>query len=86
MNIYIIQAVTFYKCNNLRVADVIIQNAQQMHLIFQKCKNVKALNLLVHAPEKSPNTDGIHITDTENILIRNSVIRTGNDLLTEPIN
>ncbi|KAK4748931.1 hypothetical protein SAY87_015517 [Trapa incisa] len=71
-------ALTFYKCNNLRVTDMIIQNAQQMHLIFQKCKNVKALNLLVHAPENSPNTDGIHITDTENILIKNSVIRTDN--------
>ncbi|KAK4803002.1 hypothetical protein SAY86_001205 [Trapa natans] len=74
-------ALTFYKCNNLRVTDMIIQNAQQMHLIFQKCKNVKALNLLVHAPENSPNTDGIHITDTENILIKNSVIRTGDDCI-----
>ncbi|OWM78379.1 polygalacturonase QRT2-like [Punica granatum] len=74
-------AVTFYNCNNLRVADVIIQNAQQMHLTFQKCKHVKALNLLVHAPEKSPNTDGIHVTDTENILIENCVIRTGDDCI-----
>lgn len=69
---------TFYECKNLRVADLIIQNAQQMHLSFQKCVNVKVLNLLVSAPEKSPNTDGIHVTGTQNILIKNCVIRTGN--------
>ncbi|KAK3423030.1 hypothetical protein EUGRSUZ_G03373 [Eucalyptus grandis] len=74
-------AMTFYECKNLRVADLIIQNAQQMHLLFQKCVNVIALNLLVSAPEKSPNTDGIHVTGTQNILIKNCVIRTGDDCI-----
>ncbi|KAL3732696.1 hypothetical protein ACJRO7_029361 [Eucalyptus globulus] len=74
-------AMTFYQCKNLRVADLIIQNAQQMHLLFQKCVNVIALNLLVSAPEKSPNTDGIHVTGTQNILIKNCVIRTGDDCI-----
>ncbi|XP_030474289.1 polygalacturonase-like [Syzygium oleosum] len=74
-------AMTFYECKNLRVADLIIQNAQQMHLSFQKCVNVKVLNLLVSAPEKSPNTDGIHVTGTQNILIKNCVIRTGDDCI-----
>ncbi|KAI6675851.1 hypothetical protein NL676_036647 [Syzygium grande] len=75
------KAMTFYECKNLRVADLIIQNAQQMHLSFQKCVNVKVLNLLVSAPEKSPNTDGIHVTGTQNILIKNCVIRTGDDCI-----
>ncbi|KAI4383000.1 hypothetical protein MLD38_008886 [Melastoma candidum] len=74
-------AVTFYKCNNLKVADLIIQNAQQMHLTFEHCVNVKALNLLISAPEKSPNTDGIHVANTENILIKGCVIRTGDDCI-----
>lgn len=53
------------------------KDAQQMHLTFQKCTNVKALNLRVVAPGNSPNTDGIHITETQNAIIRNCVIGTG---------
>ncbi|KAL5718914.1 hypothetical protein ACHQM5_011768 [Ranunculus cassubicifolius] len=72
-------AVTFYGCNNLVVRSIKIQNAQQMHLTFQKCVNVQASNLMVTAPESSPNTDGIHITDTKNIQITSTVIGTGDD-------
>lgn len=72
-----LQAVTFYQCINLVVDNLELKNAQQMHLSFQKCSNVKALNLRVVAPGNSPNTDGIHITDTQNAIIRNCVIGTG---------
>lgn len=68
---------TFQECNNLRVANLRFKNAQQMHLTFQKCINVQAVNLRVIAPGNSPNTDGIHVTDTQNIQIMNSVVRTG---------
>ncbi|KAG8489327.1 hypothetical protein CXB51_017418 [Gossypium anomalum] len=70
-------AVTFNECNNLIVASLLIKNAQQMHLSFRKCVNVKAFNLLVKAPGHSPNTDGIHVTETQNININNCVIGTG---------
>ncbi|KAL3841248.1 hypothetical protein ACJIZ3_025839 [Penstemon smallii] len=46
-----------------------IENAQQIHLSFERCTNVEASNLVVRAPEKSPNTDGIHVTRTQNIQI-----------------
>ncbi|PON37218.1 Glycoside hydrolase [Parasponia andersonii] len=48
---------------------------------FQKCVNVKALNLIITAPENSPNTDGIHITESQNIHISNCVIKTGDDCI-----
>ncbi|KDP43482.1 hypothetical protein JCGZ_16769 [Jatropha curcas] len=74
-------AVTFNECKNLIVANLSFRNSQQMHLTFQKCINVRALNLMVTAPGNSPNTDGIHVTGTQNIRIRNSVIRTGDDCI-----
>ncbi|KAB2022336.1 hypothetical protein ES319_D07G202500v1 [Gossypium barbadense] len=74
-------AVTFNECNNLLVASLLIKNAQQMHLSFRKCVNVKAFNLLVKAPGHSPNTDGIHVTETQNININNCVIGTGDDCI-----
>ncbi|MBA0795577.1 hypothetical protein Gohar_006430 [Gossypium harknessii] len=75
------QAVTFNECTNLRVSSLRIKDAQQMHVIFQKCVNVKAFNLLVTAPGNSPNTDGIHVTGTQNIYINNCVIGTGDDCI-----
>ncbi|KAM7509014.1 hypothetical protein LguiA_019467 [Lonicera macranthoides] len=74
-------AVLFYGCTKLRVRNIWIKNAQQMHLSFEKCINVKASNLKVIAPEKSPNTDGIHITATQNIKIHASVVSTGDDCI-----
>ncbi|XWS35520.1 hypothetical protein CRYUN_Cryun20dG0004100 [Craigia yunnanensis] len=74
-------AVTFNECSNLRVAGLQIKDAQQMHLTFQKCVNVEAFNLFVTAPGNSPNTDGIHVTETQNININNCVIRTGDDCI-----
>ncbi|KAI3930171.1 hypothetical protein MKW92_041835 [Papaver armeniacum] len=75
------QALTFKECNNLTVESITIKDAQQMHISFQKCVNVEAHNLVVTAPEKSPNTDGIHVTGTQNIRIINSVIGTGDDCI-----
>ncbi|XVE75625.1 hypothetical protein DITRI_Ditri12bG0108300 [Diplodiscus trichospermus] len=74
-------ALTFNKCKNLVVQNLKIQDAQQIHVSFEKCTNVEASRLTITAPKKSPNTDGIHITHTQNILITNSVIGTGDDCI-----
>ncbi|KAJ4706421.1 Polygalacturonase [Melia azedarach] len=74
-------ALTFYKSKNLVVNNLNIEDAQQMHVSFQKCKNVLASNLVVTSPEHSPNTDGIHVTDTQNIRITSSTIGTGDDCI-----
>ncbi|KAM5552354.1 polygalacturonase [Rosa sericea] len=74
-------AVTFNQCNNLEVANLRFQNAQRMHLSFQKCALVKVLNLIITAPGNSPNTDGIHVTETQDIRINSCRIRTGDDCI-----
>ncbi|XP_050364772.1 polygalacturonase [Argentina anserina] len=74
-------AVTFYKCNNLVVKNLKFQDAQQMHVSFEGCTNVQASYLTITAPETSPNTDGIHVTRTQNITISNSNIGTGDDCI-----
>lgn len=74
-------ALTFHKCNNLVVEDLTIKNGQQIHVSFQDSVNVKVSSLTVTAPENSPNTDGIHVTNTQNIQISSSVIGTGDDCI-----
>ncbi|KAI4386516.1 hypothetical protein MLD38_004444 [Melastoma candidum] len=74
-------AMTFYGCNNLRVQNLKIQNAQQIHTSFEKCNIVNVSGIQVTAPADSPNTDGIHVTGTQNIHISNCVISTGDDCI-----
>ncbi|CAJ1967577.1 unnamed protein product [Sphenostylis stenocarpa] len=74
-------ALTFYKCKDLTVEDLTIKNGQQMHVSFQNSENVLVSGLTVTAPEDSPNTDGIHITNTQNIQIQNTVTGTGDDCI-----
>ncbi|GFY98232.1 pectin lyase-like superfamily protein [Actinidia rufa] len=71
------QALTFYKSKHVIVKNLKIENAQQIHVSFDNCVNVQASNLMVTAPENSPNTDGIHVTSTQNIHISSCVIGTG---------
>ncbi|KAJ1411924.1 Pectin lyase fold/virulence factor [Sesbania bispinosa] len=53
-----------------------VQRCTQMHVTFEKCFNVIVSNILIRAPGDSPNTDGIHVAETQNIVIRNSDIGT----------
>ncbi|KAL8147272.1 polygalacturonase-like [Apium graveolens] len=72
-------ALTFYRVKQLTVKDLKIENAQQIQVSFERCVNVVASDLRVTAPGDSPNTDGVHITRTENMQLSSSVIETGDD-------
>lgn len=74
-------AITFNECKNLELNNLRIKNAQQMHLTIQRCVDVRASRVMITSPGNSPNTDGIHVTGTQNIQIRNCVIRTGDDCI-----
>ncbi|XP_027352726.1 polygalacturonase-like [Abrus precatorius] len=74
-------ALTFYNCEELIVENLRVENAQQIHVSFQNSVNVKVSGLNVTAPKDSPNTDGIHVTNTQNIQISSSVIGTGDDCI-----
>ncbi|RDX58481.1 hypothetical protein CR513_62201, partial [Mucuna pruriens] len=74
-------ALTFDNCNDLIVENLNIENGQQIHVTFRDSVNVKVSGLNVTSPEDSPNTDGIHVSNTQNIQISSSVIGTGDDCI-----
>ncbi|XP_027344823.1 probable polygalacturonase At1g80170 [Abrus precatorius] len=74
-------AITFHKCKNLKVRNLMVLNSQKMHMAFTGCIRVVASNLEVLAPAFSPNTDGVHISATRGIEIKDSLIRTGDDCI-----
>lgn len=68
---------TFHKCNYLRVTGIVMQNSQQMHIAFTSCVKVTASRLKILAPSGSPNTDGIHISTSAHVTVKDSTIGTG---------
>ncbi|KAJ4892129.1 Polygalacturonase ADPG2 [Raphanus sativus] len=74
-------ALTFYNSENLQVNNLRVRNAQQIQISIEKCSNVQVSNVEVTAPADSPNTDGIHITNSQDIQISKSIIGTGDDCI-----
>ncbi|KAH1207360.1 putative polygalacturonase [Glycine max] len=74
-------AMTFHRCKDLKVRNLMLINSQRMHLSFTNCMRIVASHLKVLAPAFSPNTDGIHISATKGVEVRDSVIRTGDDCI-----
>lgn len=75
----LLQAVTFRSCNNLKVGSLSVKNSQQMHVVFDDCVGVQVSNLNVASPANSPNTDGIHVSNSKNVQIQKSSASTGNN-------
>lgn len=61
----------------MTVEDIAIVNSPQCHLKFDDCDGVKVDNITISSPEKSPNTDGIHLQNTRDVEIKHSNIGCG---------
>ncbi|CAD6207203.1 unnamed protein product [Miscanthus lutarioriparius] len=74
-------ALSFHYCTSLRVQDLKIVNSQQIHMSIEDCTGVQLTGLSITAPGTSPNTDGIHITHSNDVQVTNCKIKTGDDCL-----
>lgn len=72
-----LQALTIYSSSNIRVRGLTVQNSQQMHFVISRSDAVRVSNMLISSPGDSPNTDGIHISESTNVVILNCKIGTG---------
>lgn len=72
-----LQAITFHKCKNLKVRDLVLANSQKMHMAFTNCIRVLASHLKLIAPASSPNTDAVHISSSRRVEVKDSIFRTG---------
>ncbi|QHN77046.1 polygalacturonase At1g48100 isoform X2 [Arachis hypogaea] len=73
------KALRFFMSSNLSVQGLRIKNSPQFHFRFDGCKSVRVDSIFITSPALSPNTDGIHIENTNDVRIYNSVISNGDD-------
>ncbi|KAL1215611.1 putative polygalacturonase [Cardamine amara subsp. amara] len=69
------------KCDNLRINGITSIDSPKNHISIRSCNTVAISNINLFAPEKSPNTDGIDISNSTNINIFDSAIQTGDDCI-----
>ncbi|MQM06849.1 hypothetical protein Taro_039679 [Colocasia esculenta] len=74
-------ALRFFQSSNLTVQGVKIRNSPQFHFRFDSCKNVVVDSITINSPANSPNTDGIHVENSNSVGIYNSVISNGDDCI-----
>ncbi|KAH9708855.1 Pectin lyase-like superfamily protein [Citrus sinensis] len=72
-------ALRFYGSFNVTVTGITIQNSPQCHLKFDNCIGVVVHDVSVSSPGDSPNTDGIHLQNSKDVLIHTSNLACGDD-------
>ena len=71
------QLIRFFESSNLVVRGLRVENSPEFHFRFDGCSDVLVDGLFIRSPANSPNTDGIHVENTERVGIYNSKISNG---------
>lgn len=77
----LLQALTIESSSAVKVKGITIQNSQQMHFVIARSNSIRVSGVLVFAPGDSPNTDGIHITASTDVIVQDCKIGTGSNLI-----
>ncbi|KAI5415717.1 exopolygalacturonase [Lathyrus oleraceus] len=71
----------FMDVQNAIIANIKTLNPKGFHIFVTKCSNIRLRKLKLIAPETSPNTDGIHMSNSINVIIARNTISTGDDCI-----
>jgi polygalacturonase len=69
----------FHVCKKVTVKDIIIRNANDWTFDLNACDNVKVLGITIDNDMRIPNSDGIDMYDSRNVIIADCDIRAGDD-------
>ncbi|XP_050203279.1 polygalacturonase-like [Mercurialis annua] len=71
----------FLNSKNVAINGLTSLNSQFFHIVINGCQNVNIQGVTVSASGQSPNTDGIHVQQSNAVTIVNCKIRTGDDCI-----
>jgi parallel beta-helix repeat protein len=71
----------FSHCKNIRVEDVRIRQAPNWTMAFMNCEEVQVRGLTIDNDMAIPNSDGIDMYDSKNVVISDCIINSGDDAI-----
>ncbi|XP_057769363.1 polygalacturonase At1g48100-like [Salvia miltiorrhiza] len=74
-------ALRFYGSTDVTVTGITIQNSPQTHLKFDDCVGVQVSGISISSPANSPNTDGIHLQNSQDVIIHTTNLACGDDCI-----
>ncbi|KAF7154022.1 hypothetical protein RHSIM_Rhsim01G0287100 [Rhododendron simsii] len=76
-------SIGFLNVNNTILEGVKLVNSKGINIKVSDSHNLTFQNLDITAPPKSPNTDGIHISNSDQITVKSCNIATGDDCISK---
>ncbi|KAJ4958623.1 hypothetical protein NE237_025734 [Protea cynaroides] len=76
-----LQSLTIYGSKDELIQNFISTNAKLYHIVVHTCTNVTLQGVRIYAPENSPNTDGVHVQNSIDVGVLNTIIKTGDDCI-----
>lgn len=73
--------IVFADCHDVSVEGITLTNSPSYHLRFERCDGVRVRGVTIAHDFRSPNTDGINMSDTSNVHISDCRISTGDDAI-----
>uniref|UniRef100_A0A7N1A8T9 Polygalacturonase n=1 Tax=Kalanchoe fedtschenkoi TaxID=63787 RepID=A0A7N1A8T9_KALFE len=73
--------IAFNRCTNLKVSGINSRNSARNHFSISHCDGAVISDITAIAPEDSPNTDGIDISHSTDIIVKDSRIGSGDDCI-----
>ncbi|KAL4185124.1 hypothetical protein AMTRI_Chr10g229030 [Amborella trichopoda] len=68
-------------CKNVRMNNLTSMSSKKFHIALDNSKGINLHGIKIRAPGNSPNTDGIHVDGSSDVLIRDASIQTGDDCI-----
>ncbi|KAK7411724.1 hypothetical protein VNO78_03161 [Psophocarpus tetragonolobus] len=75
------RSISFSSCKNVKVSGLTSLNSEAAHITVDHCKDIMFQHLEINAPETSPNTDGIDVIFSSDVIVNHSTISTGDDCI-----
>ncbi|RZC91398.1 hypothetical protein C5167_027458 [Papaver somniferum] len=72
-------SINFLRTHDSRFKDITVKNSPMFHVTLLDLNNFEMQNIRVDSPENSPNTDGLHTQNVNQVNISNSDFRSGDD-------
>lgn len=71
--------IKFQDCKDVTVRGIRITNSPKFTIAFHSCSNVLVRNIYLKSSLDSPNTDGVDVVNSSDVLITDSYMETGDD-------